>query len=90
MSSEDKVTAVYELRDAVEEKVRAEMRVETHPSAAARDELLEATLEMERHTQRAIEVCHACGRTHRDEPACPPGENVCDVDFRRAAGPGGS
>lgn len=83
MFSADKVSAVYELREAVEEKVRAEVKVETDPTREAKDTLLEATLEVERQTQRAIEVCHACGRAHRDEPECPPGENVRAIDFGR-------
>lgn len=87
MFSADKVTAVYELRDAVEEKVRAEVQVETRPTAAAKDELLRATLDVERRTQHAIEVCHACGRAHRDEPACS-GDNVREVAFGREADQG--
>lgn len=82
MFSADKVSAVYELREAVEEKVRAEIKVEANPTPEAKDTLLEATLQMERQTQRAIEVCHACGRAHRDQPGYSPGDSVRAVDFR--------
>jgi hypothetical protein len=79
MLSGDKVDAVYDLREAVEEKVRAELEVDKHPSPEARDTLLEATLNVESRTQRAIQACHACGRVHLDDPAeCPGSGNVRD------------
>jgi hypothetical protein len=56
-----KIDAIYELRDAVEAKVHAEQVLEAEGSAAARDALLAAQLEVEAKTQDAIEICHECG-----------------------------
>jgi hypothetical protein len=85
MLSKEKIAAIYDLRDAVEAKVRAEHELEREPSAGARAALLDATLEMEAKTQDAIEVCHTCGHVHkRDEDhVSQRGDNVIDVDFGR-------
>ncbi len=88
MLSKEKIAAIYDLRDAVEAKVRAEHELEREPSAGARAALLDATLEMESKTQDAIDVCHACGHVHkRDEGhVAIPGDNVIEVDFGRNGG----
>ena len=83
--SHEKITAIYALRDAVETKVRAEVAVDARPTPAAKDRLLDATLEVEAKTQNAIEVCHECGHDHHpDQPhtTCTDGSNVITVDFR--------
>jgi hypothetical protein len=64
MLSNEKITAIYDLRAAVEAKVRAELRLAQVPSPDARAELLDATLDVEDKTQTAIEVCHECGLEH--------------------------
>ncbi len=84
MYSGEKVDAVYDLRAAVEEKVRLEVALETHPSQAAKDALLDATLKVEDRTQHAIEVCHSCGLQHCEDAAgCDSGGQVIEVDFRQ-------
>jgi hypothetical protein len=60
----DKVEAIFELREAVEEKVHAEYSAAREGSPEARDALLDATLKVDEKTQDAIEVCHACDRPH--------------------------
>jgi len=80
MDSQQKLEAIYELRNAVEEKTRAELAVERNPTPARRDALLKATLNLEERTQAAIEACHYCGRQHLpDEPHVA--DNVIEVDF---------
>jgi hypothetical protein len=64
--SSQKLNAIYNLRTAVEAKVRAEQRLAQLPSADTRAALLHATLEVEDRTQTAIEACHHCGRGHLD------------------------
>jgi hypothetical protein len=79
MPSNDKIAAIYDLRSAVEAKVHAERRLAEVPCADARAALIDAALELEEKTQRAIEVCHECGLNHA------PGNNhsnVIEVDFR--------
>ncbi len=96
MQSSDKISAIYDLRDAVEKKVRAEVAVDATPgSAEARDVLLDSTLEVEAKTQHAIEVCHACGGHHEHDAEhtgtdgeATHGSNVVDVDFRGRNGHG--
>ena len=53
-STHNKVDAIYELRDAVEAKARAEHHLDDDASPAARDALLAAQLEVEAKTQDAI------------------------------------
>ncbi len=60
----DKVEAIFELREAVEEKVHAEYSAAREGSPEARDALLDATLKVDEKTQDAIEVCHTCDRPH--------------------------
>ena len=86
MYSQDKISAIYDLRQAVEEKVRQEIRVEDAPTPEARDALLDATLEVEAKTQHAIEVCHSCGGEHA--VGAPHGDPSADgkvipVDFEQ-------
>jgi hypothetical protein len=87
MLSNDKIEAIYDLRAAVEAKVRAEQAVEREPTLTARAALLDATLDVEAKTQDAIEVCHECGHTH--EAQAPHAEkrsgNVIEVDFGHSA-----
>ena len=83
MLSNQKIAAIYDLREAVETKVRAEAALEREPSPDARAALLDATLEVEAKTQDAIEVCHRCGHAHEPD-AQHIGDltdNVIEVDF---------
>lgn len=67
MSSErdpDKVEAIFELQEAVEEKVHAEYSAARDGSPEARDALLDATLKVAAKTQDAIEICHSCDQPH--------------------------
>jgi hypothetical protein len=81
--SQGKIEAIYDLREAVEEKVRAEVAVDKQPTSASRDRLLDATLAVEEKTQHAIEVCHECGHQVNDAPHVHrvEGSNVIAVDF---------
>ena len=84
MLSNEKIAAIYDLRAAVEIKVRAEQALDEQPSAGTRAALLDATLDVESKTQAAIEVCHECGRSHDDGTAHAPlasSGNVISVDF---------
>jgi hypothetical protein len=89
MLSNEKIAAIYGLREAVETKVRAEQALERAPSPHAQAALLDATLDVEAKTQDAIEVCHRCGHVH------PPDaehfgeldDNVIEVDFGRRGRP---
>ncbi len=85
----DKVEAIFELREALEQKVHAELALHREGSPQARDALLDATLRVEAKTQDAIETCHHCGRTHAAEESHERrrrvgerSDNVVDVDFR--------
>lgn len=69
MRSNDKIVAIYNLREAVEAKVHAQRELELAPSPARRAALLDATLDLEEKTQTAIEVSHECG--HEIPPAEP-------------------
>ena len=64
MNSSKKIDAIYELREAAEEKAHAERDFAETPSAQKRDALLDAQLELEQKTVDAIEVCHECGQEH--------------------------
>ncbi|MGD0475700.1 MAG: hypothetical protein ABSB70_21135 [Candidatus Velthaea sp.] len=90
--SPSKIEAIYQLRDAVEAKARAEAVLEHDASPGARDALLAAQLEVEAKTQDAIEVCHECGHEktagHAHAPtgdAHVPANNVIQVNFRPRA-----
>ena len=80
---EDKVAAIYELREAAEAHARIEAKVGEKPRGTDRDRLLDARIELEQKTQRAIESCVYCGRAHADD--CEPDNDqhgkVIPVDF---------
>jgi hypothetical protein len=85
----DKVEAIYDLRQAVEQKVHAEIALLQENTPDKRDALLDAALSVESKTQDAIETCIHCGRPHiAEEPHERRGRvgdqngNVIDVDFR--------
>lgn len=85
--SRKKIDAIYELRESVERKVRAEQAVETFPTPGAREALLDAQLTVEAKTQEAIELCHQCGHEHDPARPCggearPAKSSVVEVDFR--------
>lgn len=77
----DKVEAIYELREAAEQKGRAEHTAEVAPGPATRDALLDAQMNVESKTAHAIDVCHECGMEHAAGDA--HGDNVVRVDFAR-------
>ncbi len=80
--SQEKIDAIYDLRDAVEAKTRLELVVDDAPTADAREALLDATLDVEARTQHAIEVCHECGHVHaRGREHAAGGDNVIHVSF---------
>ena len=81
MESKDKIDAIYELRDAAEQKAHAERDLEDAPTPEARDALLDAQMELEKSTYRAIEVCHECGHEHGEGEAHVKGGNV--IEFKR-------
>jgi len=67
--SEKKIEAIYELRDAAEEKAHAEHAFANQPTAEQRDALLDAQMNLEEKTFGAIVACHECGHEHGpDEP----------------------
>jgi hypothetical protein len=81
---EDKVAAIYDLREAAEQHARIEVAVGEKPKGKDRDRLLDARIELEQKTQRAIESCVYCGREHTDENDECEGntrDNVIPVDF---------
>ncbi len=87
MLSNEKIAAIYDLREAVETKVHAEQALDAEPSADTRMALLDATLDVEDKTQKAIEVCHECGREHADDVAhgvTSSADNVINVKFGRS------
>jgi hypothetical protein len=65
----NKVDAIYDLRQAAEEKALAEKKLDENPSPENRDELLEKQVALESKTMTAIEVCHECGHGHPPEGA---------------------
>jgi hypothetical protein len=68
-SSGKKIEAIYSLREAAEAKALAEVKAAIDPTPEARDELLDAQLNLEAKTQDAVEACHECGHSHgADEP----------------------
>jgi hypothetical protein len=93
---EDKIAAIYELREAAERHARIEAEVGTKPTGVDRDRLLDARIELEQKTQQAVESCVHCGRLHADErTSCDsdsPDErgDVINVDFSRRERNGGS
>jgi hypothetical protein len=92
MLSNEKIAAIYDLREAVEAKVHAEQALQLVPSPDTRAALLDATLEVEAKTQTAIDVCHECGLPHAEDAqhgAAEAGSNVIEVDFRNENDGGG-
>ncbi|HEY1978055.1 MAG TPA: hypothetical protein VGG89_16005 [Candidatus Baltobacteraceae bacterium] len=81
MESREKIDAIYKLREAAEQKARAERDVDEAPTPQARDALLEAQMELEKTTYRAIKVCHECGHEHGEDEPHGTADNV--VEFRR-------
>ncbi len=85
----NKIEAIYDLREAVEQKVHAEKALEARPSAENRDALLDAQLAVEARTQDAIESCLECGTCHApDEPHRGLVErdgNLLGVNFKDSA-----
>lgn len=80
---DDKITVIYELRDAVEAKVRAEYALAQTDTPEARDALLDATLNVEEKTQDAIEaVLGGVRSSMRRSRLGEVHDNVLDVDFR--------
>jgi hypothetical protein len=88
MLSNQKISAIYDLREAVESKMLAEQALDEQPSADTRAALLDATLQLEEMTQIAIDICHACGHAHDDDDETSHREavqtegNVISVDFQ--------
>ena len=72
-NSQEKIEAIYDLRAAAAKNAIAEKELDENPSASKRDALLDAQIELESKTQRAIEVCHECGHEH--EPGAPHVKN---------------
>ncbi len=80
--SNDKIDAIYELRDSVAAKTKLEVVAGSHPSPEVRDALLDATLDVEAKTQHAIEVCHECGHAHAGDTHVQRGpDNLIRVNF---------
>lgn len=65
--SRRKIDAIYELREAAEEKARAEKEHDEEPSPETKDRLLEKQLTLEEKTVVAISICHECGHSHPPE-----------------------
>ena len=84
---EDKVTAIYNLREAAAKHAKLEMAVGENPNGTQRDDLLDARIDLEQKTQQAVETCVHCGRPHTDdvgECASDQAESsVIPVDFTR-------
>jgi len=84
---EDKVAAIYALREAAEKHAKLEAALGGKPGPKERDLLLDARIELEQRTQQAVETCVHCGRSHvDDDPDCeaPPAPGtVISVDFQR-------
>lgn len=82
-----KVEAIYDLRAAVETKVRAEGALDRASTNDAKDAYLDAIVLVEEKTQDAIDACSECGHPHpehedyRSRVSQTTG-NVIDVDFR--------
>jgi hypothetical protein len=80
---QNKIEAIYELREAAEQKAKAEVAADTERTALARDILLDAQLRLESKTADAIEACHECGLPHAPDAPHGLGQrgNVIDVSF---------
>jgi hypothetical protein len=69
--SKSKIDAIYELREAAEEKALAEKAVDDDPSWENRDALLDKQAKLEAKTVSAISVCHECGHEHLPDAPHP-------------------
>jgi hypothetical protein len=85
MDSKKKIEAIYKLRQAAEQKARAERDLEEKPTAEARDALLDAQLELEKSTYNAIEVCHECGHEHAPGAAHVTRDSTNVIELRNRA-----
>lgn len=63
-NSSQKTAAIFELREAAEEKGRNEKLVRDEPSPENRDQYLKSLLKVDEKTARAIAACHECGHEH--------------------------
>jgi hypothetical protein len=71
--SRKKIDAIYEVREAAEEKARAERVLAEDPSDGdKRDRLLDAQMALEEKTVVAVEICHECGHAHERGEAHTP------------------
>ena len=85
-----KVDAIYDLRAAVETKVRAESALDRAATNEAKDAYLDAIVLVEEKTQDAIDACSECNHPRPEhEDHCSRVSrttgNVIDVDFRPQA-----
>lgn len=84
---EEKLAAIYELREAADRHARIDMAVGSKPKGRDRDRLLDARVELEQTTQRALESCLYCGRQHTDdEPDCEPPSSRKVIPFKKSEG----
>jgi len=85
------VAAIYDLRDAVEEKIYAELASRCEDGAEARHALLDAVIRVESSTQFLIELSRRAERlTKRDrrERMAYATNKVVDIGSRSASNPG--
>jgi hypothetical protein len=80
LDSSNTITAIYEMREAAERRVRAEIVDSLSPTAESKGALLDATLELEEKTQDAIEHCTS---SECSDPSHAHGATVTDIDTRR-------
>jgi hypothetical protein len=80
---EDKISAIYALRDAAEKHARLEAEIGDEATVAERHALLDARLHLEEKTQAAVEACVYCGRSHADGDDCTPGGKLIQGNFGR-------
>lgn len=81
----DKIEAIYELREAADAKARADVEREAGDTPHSRDVLLDASLELEDKTQDAINLVLEDSTPLPDDVRSRIGathDNVVDVDFR--------
>ena len=78
---EEKIAAIYALRDAADAHARLEAALGDDPTVAARHALLDSRLHLEEKTQAAIEAC-VQGSSPRSDDA-PPGGKVIQGNFGR-------
>ena len=66
---EDKVSAIYRLREAAENHGKILEQTGDAPTSTERRQILDARLELEQRTREAVEACVYCGRPHADDEA---------------------